>query len=248
MPDDTNIFVFGDQTADPRERLREQLLAGRTNLLLGYFIHRVDSALKHEISQLPWPERSSLPNYSSIEQLSKSSSTEQIVHPGLLGALLCVSQLAQYFEYEHQRTLLVDILLTDCPRFASINQQHTRVLSNTVVVGLCTGLLAGAAIASAPVLSGLVRLGAEVVLIAFRVGTYVHRIALQIEIPEAGANNSWSTAVGGTTRAEAHTALAQFHQHNVRIIFFAIMSKLSQFAAMSFKGVGDSAFYSFLRT
>lgn len=98
MAGGTNIFLFGDQTTDPRERLHEQLLAGSGNVLLDQFIQKVDSALKHEIAQLSGPERSSFSNYSSLEEASRSSLTDQDVHPGLLSALLCVSQLAEHFE------------------------------------------------------------------------------------------------------------------------------------------------------
>ncbi|KAL8817388.1 MAG: hypothetical protein Q9223_003772 [Gallowayella weberi] len=84
----SKIFLFGDQTTDPRERLRDQLLAGRTNVLLCHFIKQVNKALIQELSQLPWSEKLALPTFSSIEDIAERSSTETALHPGMSSALL----------------------------------------------------------------------------------------------------------------------------------------------------------------
>ncbi|KAL8698484.1 MAG: hypothetical protein Q9224_001830 [Gallowayella concinna] len=207
----SKIFLFGDQTTDPRERLHDQLLAGRTNLLLCQFIKQVDRALNHELSQLPWSDKLTLSTFSTIEDIANRSPTETALHPGMLSALLCVSQLTQYIE------------------FLCGTSQDPRECSDVVVVGLCTGLFAGAAIASAPVLPALIPLAVEAVLAAFRVGTYVHRTALQLDLAETSSNaNSWSSVVGGTTEEEAHTALGKFHQdHGIPVSKQAYISATS---------------------
>ncbi|KAL8783768.1 MAG: hypothetical protein Q9213_004384 [Squamulea squamosa] len=214
MAGDMEIFLFGDQTFDPRGHLHDQLLASRTDILCTHFIQKVDSAIKREISRLPWSERSSVSDFTSLEELARPSSREQAIHPGLLSASVCVSQLIQYFE------------------FASTSPQNARVSSNVVVAGLCTGLLTGVAIASAPVLLDLLPLAVEVVLIAFRVGAYVHRTALQLDILEADSNNNWSTVVGNATEGEAHAALDKFHKDNGIPI-----SKQAYISATSFSSV-----------
>ncbi|KAL8840742.1 MAG: hypothetical protein Q9170_001180 [Blastenia crenularia] len=185
------ILLFGDQTADPRAHLRDQLLAGRSNILLNLFVQKVGTALKNEISQLPQFEQNTIPSFSTLEELTNLSSTTEGIHQGVASALLCVSQLAKYIDADQD--------LFDSP--------------NTLIVGLCTGLLAAAAVASAPAPHRLIPLGVEVVLIAFRVGTYVHRTARQLDISRTGTD-SWSVVVGGTTKENAQDALAEFHKNN----------------------------------
>lgn len=79
------------------------------------------------------------------------------------------------------------------------------------MIGLCTGLFAAAAVASAPTPFQLIPLGVEVVLIAFRVGTYIHQTARQLDISHTG-DDCWSSVVGGTTEEEARDTLANFHK------------------------------------
>lgn len=98
MAGDMKILLFGDQTSDPREHLRAQLLAGRSNVLLSHFIQQVGVALKNEIAQLAWSERDAIPDFSTIEELADRSLISGVVHPGLTSALLCISQLAKYLE------------------------------------------------------------------------------------------------------------------------------------------------------
>ncbi|KAL9604622.1 MAG: hypothetical protein Q9219_000342 [cf. Caloplaca sp. 3 TL-2023] len=98
MAGNLEILLFGDQTTDPREYLRNQLLAGRGNILLNHFIQRVGAALQHEISQLPTSERCKIPHFSTVEELTDRSPTADAIHPGVASALLCVSQLTKYLE------------------------------------------------------------------------------------------------------------------------------------------------------
>lgn len=103
-------------------------------------------------------------------------------------------------------------------RSACSVDQDAHNSSNPLVVGLCTGLLSAAAVASAPAPHHLIPLGVEVVLIAFRVGTYIHQIGRQLDISHT-ATNSWSYVVGGTTEEDARDALAKFHTDNASIPF-----------------------------
>ncbi|KAL8715827.1 MAG: hypothetical protein Q9220_000494 [cf. Caloplaca sp. 1 TL-2023] len=193
MADGMKVLLFGDQTTDPRGHLRDQLLNARTNILLNHFVQKLNVSLKHEISCLPKSEQEGIPTFSTVEELADPSSIGKAIHPGLASALLCISQLTQYFEFA-------------CT--IHLNQQDP---SDTVLVGLCTGLFAAAAVASAPLITDLVPLGVEVVLIAFRLGTYINQTALHLDVP-GPCGNSWSSVVGGTTEKDADDALAGFHK------------------------------------
>ncbi len=81
-------------------------------------------------------------------------------------------------------------------------------------MGLCTGLLAAAAIASSPALPALIPLGVEIVLIAFRTGLCVGTAARSLELSRDGAA-SWSFIVTGTDDKEAQATITAFHKEKV---------------------------------
>lgn len=84
----------------------------------------------------------------------------------------------------------------------------------TVALGLCTGLLAAAAVASSPALSALIPLGVEVVKIAFRTGLCTGTTAKSLELSQDKAA-SWSFIVTGTNDKEAQTTIDAFHHTKV---------------------------------
>ena len=92
------ILLFGDQALDTRAFIRSQLVVGRTNPLLCIFLDRVTLALRREISELSPLERKYIPAFSNIDELADRTYPHQHSHPGVDSALLCISQLAQYFE------------------------------------------------------------------------------------------------------------------------------------------------------
>ena len=92
------VLLFGDQSSDTRPYLRNQLLTGRTNPLLCLFFDRVTLALRQEVSELSPLERRHIPTFSSIDELADRSRPQVKTHPGIDSALLCISQLAHYFE------------------------------------------------------------------------------------------------------------------------------------------------------
>ena len=87
----------------------------------------------------------------------------------------------------------------------------------TCVVGLCTGLFAATAIASAPSLSGLVPIAVQVVLMAFRTGVYVAALADRLD-KNCRAAESWTYVVPGASEATATAALSEFHTSDVSIV------------------------------
>lgn len=82
-------------------------------------------------------------------------------------------------------------------------------------VGFGTGLLAAAAVASAPALPALVPLAVEVVLIAFRTGLYAGTTARSLELFQ-DPNASWASVVTGINDKEAQSIISDFHRQKVR--------------------------------
>ena len=80
------------------------------------------------------------------------------------------------------------------------------------LAGLCTGLIAASAVASADSLTALIPLAVEAVRIAFRTGAHVGQVAQQLEC-ETG-QKSWSTIVAADAKA-VEAALSEFHGERV---------------------------------
>lgn len=81
-------------------------------------------------------------------------------------------------------------------------------------MGLCTGIFAATAITSAPTLSTLVPIAVEMVLVAFRAGLYISKIADILE-NKTDESESWTYLVPDTDEAKAREILGDFHTSNV---------------------------------
>ena len=80
------------------------------------------------------------------------------------------------------------------------------------LVGLCTGLIAATAVASANSLTALIPLAIESIRIAFRTGAHVARVAQHLE----GNNErqSWSTILAADEKV-AQSTIDAFHLEHV---------------------------------
>ena len=81
-------------------------------------------------------------------------------------------------------------------------------------MGLCTGVFAATAITSAPSLSALVPIAVEMVLVAFRAGLYISKIADILE-NVTDESESWTYLVSETSEAKVREILTEFHTSNV---------------------------------
>lgn len=103
-------------------------------------------------------------------------------------------------------------------------------IPKTRIVGLCTGLLAAAAVASARSISELLPLAVETVRLAFRTGACVGKVkdGLQTRDDE---NRSWSTIVTDMSATIAQASIDDFHlEHSVPTSSHAYVSAISTMA------------------
>ena len=84
------------------------------------------------------------------------------------------------------------------------------------LLGLCTGLIAASAIASASTLSALLPLAVETVRLSFRLGAHVGKIAAQLD-QATSTQETWSMIIPNIDRASTDEILAQFHTQNVSL-------------------------------
>lgn len=98
MADKLAFLLFGDQSLDTHGFLAEFFRQEKQGLLAKAFIHQVGHALRKEIDQLNTLERSRLPVFRTLQQLNERYFAQKLKHPGVDGALLCISQLVHYIE------------------------------------------------------------------------------------------------------------------------------------------------------
>ncbi|KAL2023150.1 hypothetical protein VTK56DRAFT_3756 [Thermocarpiscus australiensis] len=196
MDDDVLIFIlFGDQSLDSHGFLAAFFRRAKVGILSKALLDQVAHALRKEIERLPKVEREKIPVFRTLQQLNERYHAQKLKHPGLDGALLCITQLVHYID--HVETNHEDLT------------RHDR----TRLVGLCSGLFAAFAIASAPSLSALVPLAVQAVLLAFRTGSYVHSLAERLD-PAFEESGSWTYAIPGLKQEDAVELLATFHDSN----------------------------------
>ncbi|EON65175.1 hypothetical protein W97_04412 [Coniosporium apollinis CBS 100218] len=185
-----DLLLFGDQTADQYPLLRK-ISQRKDNALLSTFLERVSVALRDEVTRLPRSHRDSIPDFLTVQHLVEAYYEKGLKMPQLESCLVTIAQLAHFIGYFEEHP------------FELPNPSNTRIL------GLCTGLLAASAVASARSLADLLPLAVEAVRIAFRAGTCVGTAKEALE--QANSRESWSTIVTGISEQSANAALADFH-------------------------------------
>ncbi|KAH7138133.1 polyketide synthase-like protein [Dendryphion nanum] len=206
-----NILIFGDQTADQYPLLRKASI-WKTNALLSTYLEQVSVALRDEISKLPRTKRDQIPDFLRLSDLVEAYYAKGLKIPQLESCMVTIAQLAHYIGYYGE------------------NPQELPNPANTRLLGLCTGLLAASAVASARTLGELLPLAIEAVRIAFRTGTAVAAAKDALE-QENNAKESWSTIVTATSENAAKSAIADFHdERRISVSAQAYVSAVSVMA------------------
>lgn len=95
MERSTQLLLFGDQTSGFESGLR-QLLGIKGNGALTTFLERAHFAIRHEVAQLPLPDRVLFPRFTSIMDLL--SGCEEKGNAALESALTCIYQLGCFIK------------------------------------------------------------------------------------------------------------------------------------------------------
>ncbi|EFX02617.1 polyketide synthase [Grosmannia clavigera kw1407] len=185
------FLLFGDQSLDTYAFLSGLCRQDNTGILAQAFLNQATEALRKEVEGLHRIERAKLPVFKTIQQLNEKYHSQDIKHPGLDGALLCITQLAHYID--HGEKHYEDIIRHD----------------QTFLAGLCSGLFAAVAIASTPSLSSLVPVGVQAVLMAFRTGSHVAKLADRLS-PATGRSESWTYIFPSQKEEETRKVLSEF--------------------------------------
>lgn len=98
MADRLTFLLFGDQSLDTHAFLSGVYRARNQGILTKAFLHQAGDALRNEMETLGRLARSTLPEFQTLQQLNEKYHAQDRKHPGLDGALLCITQLAHYIE------------------------------------------------------------------------------------------------------------------------------------------------------
>lgn len=131
MADKLAYLLFGDQSTDTHGFLAEFFRQPERGILANAFLEQVRHALRKEIEGLPRVERSKLPKFLSIQNLNERYHAQGLKHPGVDGALLCISQLAHYIEYVPEYQANVGGTRIQANRATAMLRSTTKMLSTT---------------------------------------------------------------------------------------------------------------------
>lgn len=196
------VLLFGDQTAEPDLR---QTVCAKSESLAASFLKNAFRAIREENTFLPRRQRcEELSRSSSLEELLSLSSNGCSRNPALGSSVHVLAQIASI------------LLAADSGSFrlpAPFIPATGTPAPATHLIGICTGLLSAAAIASFQSTSTWSPLAVEIVRIAFRVGTSVRSLAQDIE--GDGTNDNWATVVSGISQGQAQEAVDALQRDSV---------------------------------
>lgn len=178
----TKAYVLGDQTTEFDSGLR-RLIQAKSNSFVTTFLERCYFALRHEITQLPPSDRSKFPRFTSIVSLL-SRYRELGPNPALESALTTIYQLGSFISYYGDGGQI----------YPEGSQSH--------VIGLCTGLLASAAISSSRTIGELIPVAVEAVVVALRLGLCAFKVRDYVG-QYGGQSQSWSAVISGINEDKA---------------------------------------------
>ncbi|KAK4235039.1 conidial yellow pigment biosynthesis polyketide synthase [Achaetomium macrosporum] len=184
-------LLLGDQSLDTHGFLAQFFRQEKHGELAKAFLRQAGHALLWEIERLPKLERRELPVFRTLQQLNERYHSAEFKHAGVDAALLTISQLAHFLDHAEKHC-------EDIPH-------HQK----TFVVGLCSGLWAGAAISVSPSLPDLVPVGVQTVVLAFKLGAYVHAIGQRLS-PTGDKSESWTYLFSGVSEEDMASKLAEF--------------------------------------
>jgi len=91
----SNIFFFGDQTAEQYPLLQKVALRNK-NALVQTFSERIGAAIRDEVLKLPRPQREAIPDFLTLNDLVENYFNKGVKLPQIESVLVTVAQLGHY--------------------------------------------------------------------------------------------------------------------------------------------------------
>ncbi|KAL2150157.1 hypothetical protein VTH82DRAFT_7833 [Thermothelomyces myriococcoides] len=150
----SQLAVFGDQAVPYAVELR-RFIAKREDFTLAKLLSEAYHALRAEIAQLPYSQRTRFPASSTLTELLNAHCSSTKPNCALDSALVCLHQIAAFVSY-----------------FNDTGKKYPESPS-ACLIGTCIGLLSAFAISCSEGILNLVDLAPDVIVLAFRLGLSV---------------------------------------------------------------------------
>ncbi|KAF2229690.1 conidial pigment polyketide synthase PksP/Alb1 [Viridothelium virens] len=191
MADSCHIYLFGDQTFDYTKSLRD-LVHSRSDPFLEWFFEKTYYELRTEISTLAPKRRAEYGKFSNFAELTALKISGDL-HPVLDQALSCAYQLASFISQHNSQ-------------YESYPKP-----TNSYVIGLCTGELAAAAVASSSSTANLLPAAVHSVIVAFRTGLRAEDVARSTSVEaQSDLSGDWSLLCVGLAIEHAERIIEEF--------------------------------------
>ncbi|KAK4061584.1 uncharacterized protein Triagg1_10293 [Trichoderma aggressivum f. europaeum] len=164
MKAEQSVIFFGDQTVDTYSHIRLLSHAARNSPALARFLRCAADIVQLNLLDLPSEEKGPYADFETILELSELYHAQTLPYETIATVLWVVSQVG-------------DLIIQAEGDPSLLEKRDHPVL----VIGLCTGMLSAATFAAARDINDLVRLGQEIIGVAFRVGLAQWRRAVEIE-------------------------------------------------------------------
>ncbi|EMD00429.1 hypothetical protein BAUCODRAFT_62024 [Baudoinia panamericana UAMH 10762] len=201
MSPSAHVFLFGDQTYDFVPDLRK-LLAIKTKPVLNAFFEQAHYVIRAQAQQWLGPVKAEKARSASLADLLQKY-TEGHLSPAFQVALHSLTQLGAVIRH---------VLFYDEPGRLYPTQ------GSTYLVGLCTGALAAAAIASSGSLSELLPAAVHTVQLALRLGLHAIDVRDRIYSSVSSEQEPWSVLYFGVDEPAAAAALEKFSREKALTI------------------------------
>ncbi|CVK91833.1 bikaverin cluster-polyketide synthase [Fusarium mangiferae] len=187
MASSADVYVFGDQSTPVLDKL-QALVRVKDNALLTSFLGEAFLAVRREIISLSSLERKSIPEAESLSLLLEGVRRSE-PHAALDSAFVCIYEIGYYIDY-----------------LARSDKQHPPA-TPSLLLGICTGSIAAAAVSCAKDVFEISRLGVEAATVAFRLGMHVRRRAENLGY---STPSSWSMILSSNQEELVSEALQEF--------------------------------------
>ena len=214
MNEPFEVLLFGDETGDFREPL-QKLLERQRGVAFTHFIQRTNEVLREEVRRQPRHVKEQIPPFTDVFELLRqyqdSASRNQILET----TFACICQLGKIIRCVLQQSDSTTWNI-DSISFCDDNPSQYIKPSDAVLVGLCTGLLAAAAVSASQSILDLVANAPQIVRVAFRIGVKVNGAVQRLSSSnDVEVHQSWSKLVVGVQKEASIAEVTQFNEKKV---------------------------------
>ncbi|KAF2169976.1 hypothetical protein M409DRAFT_35986 [Zasmidium cellare ATCC 36951] len=185
------VYVFGDQALDTSADL-SRILSIRQGPVTQAFIEHALQTLRFAVNALPHSNRVKIERFADVQDLitQKRNGT---LHPALEQALACFYHLVSFISHLERE------------------QKNYPTHYDAILVGLCTGTIAAAAISACRTLTELLPVAVHAVKVAFYTGSCAVNFGDILYPPRTNESLAhWSLLLPNLTSSEASSMLQEF--------------------------------------